>query len=264
MKNNIFGKGLILVIIVLFFGSSFMPIGSSSSIENYVLTKELISKSNSYNDTIPPVTTMEPYPPCPDGPNGWYVSDVTITLEATDDISGVNATYYRINEGEWNIYVEPLKLENDGYYSFEFYSVDNAGNEEPKKGPFFFKIDQTPPEIQFYYKYFRKQFQWYIKFIAIANDTMSGMDKVEFYADNHLVDLDMEEPYEFTFLYSEIFGYLDLKVVAYDKAGNTNYDDDPRPVSYPISQSYSSQQLNSQQINQLLQNLILHHQMTNR
>lgn len=46
----------------------------------------------SRDDTTPPVTTLSFDPPTPDGLNGWYVSNVTITLNATDNQSGVNVT----------------------------------------------------------------------------------------------------------------------------------------------------------------------------
>lgn len=54
------------------------------------------------DDTTPPVTTIELDPENPNGNNGWYVSDVTITLEATDDKSGVKAIYYIIEYLEMN------------------------------------------------------------------------------------------------------------------------------------------------------------------
>jgi hypothetical protein len=234
-------KGLVIGVIVLFIG---MSIPSSSG---NIMPSE---------DTTPPVTDITHDPPDPDGHKGWFISDITISFEATDDLSGVDATYYRINEGEWKKYVEPFKLENDGFYQIEFYSVDNAGNVEDVKSREF-KIDQTPPEIGFYYSYFWKQFQWYIKFIAIADDAMSGMDKVEFYAGDNLAGLDKEEPYEWIFIYSEIFGYLDLKVVAYDLAGNSDYDDYPEYKSVTIvSQVSASQQISQQfliQSNEFLQ-----------
>jgi len=64
-----------------------LPSGSIVA-EKYVSTDNQIYESNSRNDndTTPPVTTISFGPLYPDGYNGWYVSDVTITLEATDDM----------------------------------------------------------------------------------------------------------------------------------------------------------------------------------
>ncbi|GAH12804.1 unnamed protein product, partial [marine sediment metagenome] len=50
-------------------------------------------------DTTPPYTeiildgTM--------GDNNWYVSVVTVTLNATDEGSGVESTWYRVDSGYW-------------------------------------------------------------------------------------------------------------------------------------------------------------------
>jgi hypothetical protein len=59
-----------------------------------------------------------------------YIKGYTFTLSATDALSGVKATYYRINKGTWTIYEKPVTLSGQGDQQFEFYSVDNAGNAE--------------------------------------------------------------------------------------------------------------------------------------
>jgi hypothetical protein len=190
MKKEWLVKTLTLGIIVLLMGISTMPLADSLSVAKHISTKEMICKSYSRydNDTTPPVTTIDIYPYTPNGLKGWYVSDVTITLEATDDISGVNVTYYKINEEEWEIYVEPFKLEVDGYYHhIEFYSVDNAGNQEEVKSVKI-NIDQTKPTITLEYEITGgNQIQgWELTFTATATDDTSGMNKVEFYLDDIL------------------------------------------------------------------------------
>ena len=52
------------------------------------------------DDTTPPVTTISLNPPAPNGDNGWYVTNITVTLNATDDESGVKVTYYAIDGGQ--------------------------------------------------------------------------------------------------------------------------------------------------------------------
>lgn len=59
-----------------------------------------------------------------------YVSDVSVELIASDYASGVNYTMYRLNEEEWNLYIESFVVFDDGEYLVEFYSVDYAGNVE--------------------------------------------------------------------------------------------------------------------------------------
>ena len=91
MKKEWLVKSLALGVVVLFIGMSTIPVIGSLSVEKHILTKELIYKSEyrNDNDTTPPVTTHNLDPPEPNGLNDWYVSDVTVTLNATDDLSGV-------------------------------------------------------------------------------------------------------------------------------------------------------------------------------
>lgn len=63
------------------------------------------------------------------GTNGWYVSDVTVRLLPTDNVSGVASTHYRINETEWKTGLQFL-MADDGIYNVAFNSVDAAGNAE--------------------------------------------------------------------------------------------------------------------------------------
>lgn len=84
-------------------------------------------------DTIPPITTHTLDPAAPDGENGWYVSCVTVTLDATDTCSGVDATYYSLDGGAWTVYTEPLVICEYGEHMVDYYSVDVCGNVESVK-----------------------------------------------------------------------------------------------------------------------------------
>ena len=76
-------------------------------------------------DTTPPVT--EVYLDGWMGLNGWYVSDVLVTLEAFDP-SGVMLTYYTFDGFEIFFYTEPFLLEKST--TFYYGSIDNLGNFE--------------------------------------------------------------------------------------------------------------------------------------
>src|SRR6267378_66797 len=65
------------------------------------------------------------------GANGWYLSDVTVTLTATDSESGVASTAYRLDGGAWITYTGPFSISKGGPHLFEFGSVDQAGNRGP-------------------------------------------------------------------------------------------------------------------------------------
>jgi hypothetical protein len=146
--------------------------------------------------------------------NGWYIM-LSFFLSAVDNTSGVNRTFYKIDGGSWTAFTTPVSFTSDGNHSLEYYSVDNAGNVEQVKGPFFFNIDQTPPTISLT----KQQLDLFdIKFIAEANDATSGIDRVEFCVDGQLQYTDTQPPYEWTW-----FGFQNstVKATAYDLAGNS-------------------------------------------
>ena len=94
-------------------------------------------------DTERPETTHELDPAAPDGANGWYVSPVDVTLEATDNEggSGVELTQYRIDGGEWTTYAAPFTVSDQGEHVVEYRSRDAQGNMEPAKSV---QIDVDP------------------------------------------------------------------------------------------------------------------------
>jgi hypothetical protein len=108
-------------------------------------------------DDTPPVTNCSLDPPEPNGDNGWYITDVNVTLDATDDISGVKEIHYRINDDEWNTYYGDFLtfvLDYDCLKnaSIEYYSVDNAENQEETKILEGIYIDQEPPYFDAQYE----------------------------------------------------------------------------------------------------------------
>jgi hypothetical protein len=135
MEGKSLKKGLTVGLLVVFFTMS-VPIIASSNLVVWI--------HPSRDDTTPPVTTLTFDPDAPDGTNGWYKSNVTVTLNATDDLSGVNITYYKINDGEWESYDAPFVFTTSNYYTIEYYSIDVAGNIE-NVSQACCKVDVVPP-----------------------------------------------------------------------------------------------------------------------
>lgn len=81
------------------------------------------------------------------GNDGWYTGPVTVELDATDNLSGVGATYYEIN-GTTFSYDGPFEISADGTHSVRYWSVDEADNAEEAQ-TVTIKIDTTPPTITF-------------------------------------------------------------------------------------------------------------------
>jgi peptidoglycan/xylan/chitin deacetylase (PgdA/CDA1 family) len=96
-------------------------------------------------DSTPPVTTAS------GAGSRWRNDTATVRFAATDDLSGVAATVYRVDGGPWTIGPEvqvraPKDHSNDGEHVVEFYSVDNALNQEGAKSATV-KIDTRPPRF---------------------------------------------------------------------------------------------------------------------
>lgn len=88
---------------------------------------------SSYGDLVlsqePPLTTISL--DGDEGLEGWFLSDVDVTLTATAGVSGVNHTYYRVDGGSWQEYSTSFTVSDDDLHTVEYYSVDVDGLEEP-------------------------------------------------------------------------------------------------------------------------------------
>ncbi|MBM6616302.1 OmpL47-type beta-barrel domain-containing protein [Bacillus suaedaesalsae] len=100
-----------------------------STPSNVVLAKLII-------DTTAPVTTTVEN-------EKWVNSDQTITLQATDDETGVAKTFYSVNEGPF-VEGTTITVTAEGSNKVQFYSIDKVGNKEEVK-TIYSKIDKTAP-----------------------------------------------------------------------------------------------------------------------
>ncbi len=125
-------------------------------------------------DDIPPVTTD-------DAPSGWKNTDVTVSLDATDDQSGVENTLYRNNDGQWQPYSNPITVSAEGNTVLAYMSVDKAGNAESPKS-LSINIDKTAPVTTAELPPANAN-GWYhsdVKLTLNASDPLSGIDKVQY------------------------------------------------------------------------------------
>jgi hypothetical protein len=176
------------------------------------------------DDTYPPVTQISFNPSNPNGENGWYISDVTITLLAKDYLSGINATYYRVNEGVWEIYESPFIISEEGDdILIEYYSDDIFGNVEDVKSTTL-DIDKTPPNMTVEWDVEKIGWRkWLISFTITIIDNTSGssIDRLEIFMNEGLQTVipGSGPTYGWSVV---IFGDapVDFKFIAYDTAGN--------------------------------------------
>ncbi|WP_422360736.1 OmpL47-type beta-barrel domain-containing protein [Reichenbachiella sp.] len=76
----------------------------------------------------------------------FVTSNSEIALAALDGESGVKDLGYKINGGTGQQYTGPIKLEEEGFYSIDFYGTDQVNNRNTKS--FFFVVDNTGPKVE--------------------------------------------------------------------------------------------------------------------
>lgn len=97
-------------------------------------------------DTTPPTTTEAESATQPRNAAGWYRADVTVTLSATDDISGVALTQFNLDGAGWTNYSGPVLVSAEGVHTFQYRSTDRSQNVETAKSAMI-RIDKTVPTV---------------------------------------------------------------------------------------------------------------------
>jgi hypothetical protein len=131
----------------------------------------------SVDDKAPPETST-------DYDGLWHNANFTITLTATDDMSGVNETYYIINNGPTrNVSSagQPTITNESADNILEYWSVDNIGNTETPKILTGIKLDKTLPTGSVVIN----DNALFVNSTAVtltltANDSLSGVKEVRF------------------------------------------------------------------------------------
>lgn len=127
-------------------------------------------------------------PPYPNGENGWYICDVTATLNPIGFVYGVDSTYYRINGGEWETYYSPFVISEEGEdILIEYYTIDINGTAEEVKSETI-DIDKTSPDVEFTWEIIGGNpiDGWELLVTVNVNENSSGIDRVEFYINDEL------------------------------------------------------------------------------
>ncbi|MFD2169635.1 OmpL47-type beta-barrel domain-containing protein [Tumebacillus lipolyticus] len=149
--------------------------------------------------------------------NGWYNQDVSITLTATDDKSGVARTEYQVNAGEWIEYSAPIVVSTDGTHEIAYRSVDASGNVEEAK-TITIKLDKTIPTVSIAQsggELRNVTIDEKVSFTVNATDEGAGVADVQLFLDDHQINQGAELNAEGLGL-----GVHTLKVRVLDHAGN--------------------------------------------
>lgn len=139
-----------------------------------------------YIDTTPPISSMAPESGSHESSDIYFTNrPLTISMEATDRISGVAKSEYKIDQGPWQTYA-PFTLDNKKDHTVSFRSSDNVNNQETTK-ILEVQIDKTPPtsSISVGLPVFRTSSSLRvvsnITFITLsAEDSQSGIRKMEY------------------------------------------------------------------------------------
>jgi len=232
---------------------------------------------NNEKDIIIGVDDSGPYswieeidPPEPDGENGWYVSDVEVTICAEDPEiapgipgSGVCGFFVLYNGGSGQFIPGnciTIIIGDDGNdILIEYWAVDCVDNLESTHHSFTIDMDQTVPKIDLTYEVSgNKWLGWEFIFTATATDIMSGMDYVEFYLNEVLQEtiIGPGPEYTWTIRYEPLPRAI-FTATAYDKAGLFSSDEIIDPRTNTHSYSKNSQILSKISLSQYSFNLLL-------
>jgi hypothetical protein len=185
-------------------------------------------------DNTPPSTSHTLDPEVPDGENGWYVSDLEVTVTAIDPSigcgragSGIDYIAYEIDgvPGQIPGASGTFTINTDGNAIFvEYWAVDMVGNAEAHN-LFRIDMDQTPPVIDLTYEWEGSEPPWIFHFIANAIDATSGMERVEFWFNGELQETIYGPGPEYIYTTPYIPPpHAFWEAIGYDMAGNSASD----------------------------------------
>jgi hypothetical protein len=139
-------------------------------------------------DTVPPTTSHIVNGTT--GDNEWYVSDVDVTLTATDEGSGVGEVHYTINSGADTAVpgaTATFTLADNGANTVSYWSKDNALNSEAASSPLDISIDTVQPTTSHFVNGTMGDNEWYVSNVDVtltASDETSGVREIHYIIDD--------------------------------------------------------------------------------
>ncbi|MDO9302083.1 MAG: Ig-like domain-containing protein, partial [Anaerolineales bacterium] len=110
------------------------------------------------------------------GQNGWYVSSANVSIEVSDNLSGVTSTQVRVNGGAWQ--AGAFITVEEGIHTIDFQSFDSAGNMQSASREI--RVDLTPPAYTFYTTLNGAVLANTVNLDGTALDETSSVQNVEF------------------------------------------------------------------------------------
>jgi len=178
-------------------------------------------------DVTPPSISYTLSPPSPNGNNGWYTSNVEISLYASDSTSGIDELNYKIDEAGWQDYAGFFSVNVEGNYTVYFRAIDIAGNEKILN--ISLKIDKTPPAISIVQPeggFVKQEYEIIWNASDEVDDNLDGNTSIFYSPDNGTTWQEIATGINNTGSYIwNSYGFSDsaealIKIVAEDDAGN--------------------------------------------
>lgn len=102
--------------------------------------------------------------------NGWWNSPITVSFVFDpEEVAEIWYYYYG-----WHLYTEPFIIDEKIEIKLEWYWIDFEGNQSHFCYEIIY-IDRVPPTIDIKWDIYKKNCQWYVKFILTGEDVTSGM-----------------------------------------------------------------------------------------
>ncbi|TLM76662.1 MAG: fibronectin type III domain-containing protein, partial [Actinobacteria bacterium] len=119
-------------------------------------------------------------------PAGWVNTDVTATLSATDDMSGVDKTFSVTGSAAQVEYAGGITITSEGVTTIGYWSVDKAGNVETRNDAQV-RVDKTAPSVPGVPAYSSLTTNTVVLTWDASTDALSGVARYELYDGTMLV-----------------------------------------------------------------------------
>jgi hypothetical protein len=175
--------------------------------------------------------------------NGWYISEVTVTLAATDVTSGTAYSEYSFDGANWFTYLEPIGIRTEGTTILYYRSVDYAGNIETLLVTSI-PIDMSPPTTLAVLQGELGNLGWYVSDVnvtLVGTDLASGIFITYYSFDNstwntYVTMFNMISEGSFSLYYFSVDSAGNTEIV---KANDINIDMTP-PITELSTELYYS------------------------
>jgi len=115
--------------------------------------------------------------------NGWFTDDVTVTINADDDFSGIDIITYKLDSNIWNTYTDGFIVGNGGHHLWVV-AVDKAGNLGEEE--FIINVDTDNPKTNIILVGQGSDNRFYqsVEMRLAASDTGSGVKEIYYNLDD--------------------------------------------------------------------------------